>query len=94
METSPRISLHAATVDDHGPEPGSRLSSLLSQRLRTGTASVELKDAFKISDLPEYVGAKLAHFDVDGDGMISIEEILQAGAEVEHLRYKARGACA
>jgi hypothetical protein len=48
------------------------------------------QDAIKISDLPDYVSEKLSQFDVDGDGLISIDEILQKGAEVEHLKYKAR----
>lgn len=77
----------SATADvTETPKPMGRLT-LLTKRLR----GVPQEPAtIKISDLPDYVSQKLAQFDLDGDGLISIDEILQKGAEVEHLKYKAR----
>ena len=58
-------------------------------------ASVDLSDqaiqtTIRLSDLPPHVAAGLAEFDKDGDGFLSVEEILVKGAEMEHLRNKAR----
>lgn len=58
-------------------------------------ASVDLSDqaiqtTIRLTDLPPHVAAGLAEFDKDGDGLLSVEEILIKGAEMEHLRNKAR----
>ena len=72
------------------PMPPKRLALLTKRFQGASIADNPLKATIKIADLPSYVSEKLELFDADGDGNISIDEILQAGAEVEHLRYKAR----
>ena len=39
-----------------------------------------------LASLPEYVQEKLKAFDVDGDGFISLAEILRHGAELEQSK--------
>ena len=85
MDDSPR----AAAEDPEAPSRVGRLSQLMSVRL-LGVTAPKVNDSIRIADLPEHVAKKLSEFDANGDGEISIEEILTAGAEVEHLRYKAR----
>ena len=88
MDASPR----AAAEDPEAPSPVGRVSHLMSVRL-LGVKEPRVNDSIRIADLPNHVAKKLAQFDADGDGEISIEEILTAGAEVEHLRYKVRPLC-
>ena len=70
--------------------PPGLLAALSRPSKRLSMPPASKQDAIRIADLPAYVSEKLAQFDLDGDGLITVDEILHKGAEVEHLHYKAR----
>lgn len=50
---------------------------------RSSKAAAASDVSFPLASLPEYVQEKLAAFDTDGDGIISLAEIMRHGAELE-----------
>lgn len=56
-------------------------------------AAGDWSQQINLADLPSYAAEKLAEFDTDGDGMLSVEEILRKGGEMELLRFKVRATC-
>ena len=46
--------------------------------------------SLNLKELPPGVAANLRHFDKDGDGTVSLEEIMLHGAELEHERMMVR----
>ena len=53
-----------------------------ASKLSTAHADVQIP----LASLPQYVQEQLAEFDTDGNGIISLAEILRHGAELQHSK--------